>query len=136
MRLAQQHAALQETLRASFADLSRKIDGLQRRPGLPPTIASLEVEEMVEQPRSSLRVTLKSLADSEEKVSEAMARLEELVLTATESALKESKGIMRQLVEGHGVVSKERELQLQFPAWSRGASEPSRVQGAEIQNEI
>lgn len=79
--------------------------------------------EMVEQPRSSLRVTLKSLADNEAKVQEAMARLEELVLTATESALKESKGIMRHLVE----VSKEQEI-LQFPAWN--ASEPSRVQEA------
>jgi len=57
-----------------------------------------KVVDIVEQPHSSEKVTLKKLADSQASVQHAMERLESLVLHATEAALKESTDSVKRLV--------------------------------------
>jgi len=57
-----------------------------------------KVVDIVEQPHSSEKVTLKRLADSQASVQHAMERLESLVLHATEAALKESTDSVKRLV--------------------------------------
>eukprot|EP00435_Cladocopium_sp_Y103_P048781 s292_g14.t1 len=122
--LQAEQVELQRCFQNHFAEINQRIDQLQsdltgfgtphrcipRRPQPPrteppvakempwPSMDADFVVEIVEQPRSSERVTLKRLSESQADVEDAMKRLESLVLQATESALKESTGMVKHLL--------------------------------------
>lgn len=109
---------LQRCFQNHFAEIHQRIDQLQcdltgngnprsanteplepAKVGMPwPSMDADFVVEIVEQPRSSEPVTLKRLSESQADVEDAMRRLESLVLQATESALKESTGMVKHLL--------------------------------------
>ncbi|CAE7421224.1 DRG1, partial [Symbiodinium sp. CCMP2456] len=77
--------------------------------------------EIVEQPHLSKRVLLsKTLADAEGSVKLAMERLEQLVLSATEGALKQSTAVLETLLLeaqcGPGGAKQQTEAQILAPA--------------------
>lgn len=97
--------SISESISCSVTSLAMAIHAVLTEPlepakvGMPwPSMDADFVVEIVEQPRSSEPVTLKRLSESQADVEDAMRRLESLVLQATESALKESTGMVKHLL--------------------------------------
>ncbi|CAK9002187.1 unnamed protein product [Durusdinium trenchii] len=111
--LQQEQIALRQAVEVHFAELWQRLEAVQSSFPLPrqdcnssmnsgPNFnqpmklwGSANPEEFVEQPHASVKVRLKRMSEAEASVQQAMDRLEELVLRATESALKESKGLVK-----------------------------------------
>lgn len=122
---------LQRCFQNHFAEIHQRIDQLQsdltghprnseQRAGkvggmAGPSMDADFVVEIVEQPRSSERVTLKRLSESQADVEDAMQRLESLVLRATESALKESTGMVKHLLMDRPAIPEVVPMQIPAP---------------------